>query len=122
MDSLVEVYVVYSKEHYLNNNYDREYYCSIHGVFFDEEEAKTWAKDQNFCWQVKSTRLRGIGGKNPMKVKIELSQDNVEEAIKFWLKANGYNVSSLKLDITDDEGSLCNNYEVSARAEVAAKK
>jgi len=54
-----------------------------------------------------------------MRVRVELSQEDIIEATNFWLKSKGYKVSSLALDSTDDEGSLVNNIKVSARADVA---
>jgi hypothetical protein len=54
-----------------------------------------------------------------MKVRVELSQEDIEDATKFWLGSKGYKVLSLTLDSTDDDGSLVNNIKFSARADVA---
>lgn len=54
-----------------------------------------------------------------MKVSVELSQEDIEDATKFWLGSKGYKVSSLTLDSTNDEGYLVNSIKISARADVA---
>lgn len=64
-----------------------------------------------------SRRFVGNGGSS-MKVRIELSQEDVIEAAEAWLESKGYKVSSLVLDFIDGDGCSCNNLEVSARAEV----
>ena len=53
-----------------------------------------------------------------MKVRIELSQEDVIEAAEAWLESKGYKVSLLVLNITDGEGSSRNGFDVSAGAEV----
>ena len=64
-----------------------------------------------------SRRFVGNGGSS-MKVRIELSQEDVIEAAEAWLESKGYKVSLLVLNITDGEGSSRNGFDVSARAEV----
>lgn len=98
MKSKRTVYVTYEKRSYLDSNYNSQYYFSPTGVYFDEEQAARQAKRDLCGYSAAPLHCLPNNG-DGMKLKIELSQENILAAIKFWLEAKGHSVTTEEICI-----------------------